>query len=193
MSRDFPVEVEVEKRLGVRSKKEIYERIGVERFVEECNKLVDYYLQYWKTYATELIGLWLDLENAYETRRSRYLEYVWYVIKRAWERGLLYEGYRVLPFCPRCETALSDAEVDMGYEERRSPSIYVKFEVAGRSGEYLLIWTTTPWTLIDNEAVAVHPSAEYCVVEVGWGEVVCSREPSREGCEGARAQVLELC
>jgi isoleucyl-tRNA synthetase len=163
----LPVEVEVEKRLGVRSKKEIYERIGVERFVEECNKLVDYYLQYWRSYATELIGLWLDLENAYETRRSRYIEYVWYIIKRAWERGLLYEGYRVLPFCPRCETALSDAEVDMGYEERRSPSIYVKFEIAGRPGEYLLIWTTTPWTLIDNEAVAVHPSAEYCVVEVG--------------------------
>ncbi len=163
----LPVEVEVEKKLGVRTKREIYERIGLERFVEECNKLVDYYLEYWKKYATEMIGLWLDLDNAYETRRGRYIEYVWYVIKRAWERELLYEGYRVLPFCPRCETALSDAEVDMGYEEKESPSIYVKFKVEGGDGEYLLVWTTTPWTLVDNEAVAVHPRAEYCVMAVG--------------------------
>ncbi len=163
----LPVEVEVEKKLGVRTKREIYERFGLERFVEECNRLVDHYLEYWKKYATELIGLWLDLENAYETRRGRYVEYVWYVIKRAWERGLLYEGYRVLPFCPRCETALSDAEVDMGYEERESPSIYVKLRVEGGSGEHLLVWTTTPWTLVDNEAVAVHPEAEYCLADVG--------------------------
>jgi isoleucyl-tRNA synthetase len=163
----LPVEVEVEKKLGVGSKREITEKIGPERFVEECNKLVDYYLTFWKLYATELIGLWLDLENAYETRRSKYIEHVWYIVKRAWERGLLYEGYRVLPFCPRCETALSDAEVDMGYEEKESPSIYVKFKIRDRAGEYLLVWTTTPWTLIDNEAVAVHPEAEYCLVDIG--------------------------
>lgn len=163
----LPVEVEVEKKLGVKTKREITERIGLERFVEECNKLVDYYLTFWRLYATEYIGLWLDLENAYETRKSRYLEYVWYIVKRAWERGLLYEGHRVLPFCPRCETALSDAEVDMGYEEKESPSVYVKFKIRGREGEYLLVWTTTPWTLIDNEAVAVHPEAEYCLVDVG--------------------------
>ncbi|MCX8209024.1 MAG: isoleucine--tRNA ligase [Sulfolobales archaeon] len=163
----LPVEVEVEKKLGIRTKREIFERVGLEKFVEECNKLVDYYLTYWKLYATELVGLWLDLENAYETRRSRYLEYVWYLVKRAWERGLLYEGYRVLPFCPRCETALSDAEVDMGYEERESPSIYVKLKIEGRDGDYLLVWTTTPWTLIDNEAVAVRSDAEYCLLDLG--------------------------
>lgn len=159
--------MEVEKKLGIRTKREISERVGLERFAEECNRLVDYYLTYWRLYATELLGLWLDLDNAYETRRSKYLEYVWYVIKRAWERGLLYEGHRVLPFCPRCETALSDAEVDMGYEEKESPSVYVKFKVEGRDGEYLLVWTTTPWTLVDNEAVAVHPEAEYCLADVG--------------------------
>ncbi|MEM1961880.1 MAG: isoleucine--tRNA ligase [Sulfolobales archaeon] len=162
----LPVEVEVEKKLGVKTKRDISEKVGLERFVGECNKLVDYYLTYWKLYATELLGLWLDLDNAYETRRSRYVEYVWYIIKRAWEKGLLYEGYRVLPFCPRCETALSDAEVDMGYEEKESPSVYVKFKIKGKDGEYLLIWTTTPWTLVDNEAVAVHPDAEYCLLDI---------------------------
>ncbi len=163
----LPVEVEVEKKLGVKRKKEINERIGLEKFVKECYNLVNYYLKFWEEYATRRIALWLDLENAYETRKAKYLEHVWYLIKKAWEEGLLYEGYRVLPFCPRCETALSDAEVDQGYEEKVSPSIYVKFKLEGRDKTYLIIWTTTPWTLVDNEAVAVHPEGEYCEVSVG--------------------------
>ena len=162
----LPVEVEVEKKLGVKRKKEISEKIGLEKFVEECYNLVNYYLEFWEDYATKRIALWLDLRNAYETRKARYLEHVWYLIKKTWEDGLLYEGYRVLPFCPRCETALSDAEVDQGYEEKTSPSIYVKFKVEGSPNKYLVIWTTTPWTLIDNEAVAVHPQGNYCEVSV---------------------------
>jgi len=163
----LPVEVEVEKKLGVRRKKEISERVGLERFVKECNNLVEYYLRYWKDYVTVKLGLWLDLDNAYETRRARYIQYVWHLIKEAWRKGLLYEGFRVLPFCPRCETALSDAEVDQGYQEKVSPSIYVKFKVSGSNREYLVIWTTTPWTLIDNEAVAVKPDGIYCRVRIG--------------------------
>ena len=116
---------------------------------------------------TDRLGLWLDLKNAYETRKARYIEYVWYLIKEAWKRGLLYEGYKVLPYCPRCETALSDAEVSLGYEEKVSPSIYVKIPIEGRPNEYLVIWTTTPWTLIDNEAIAVNPEGTYCKVRVG--------------------------
>ena len=85
----------------------------------------------------------------------------------AWEKGLLFEDYRVLPFCPRCETALSDAEVDQGYKERKDPAIFVKFKVLGVENTYLVIWTTTPWTLIDNEAVAVNPSFTYAYVDVG--------------------------
>ncbi len=166
----LPVEVEVEKKLGVKRKKEISEKIGLERFVKECYDLVNYYLKFWEDYATKRIALWLDLRNAYETRKAKYLEHVWYLIKRAWEEGLLYEGYRVLPFCPRCETALSDAEVDQGYEEKTSPSIYVKFKLEGSDSKYLVIWTTTPWTLIDNEAVAVHPEGTYCEVSIN-GEV----------------------
>jgi len=163
----LPVEVEVEKKLGIKHKKEIGEKIGYEKFVRKCNELVDYYLRFWEDYATKGIALWLDLRKAYETRRAHYINHVWHFIKKAYEKGLIYEGYRVLPYCPRCETALSDAEVDQGYQEKISPSIYVKFKVKGEDNTYLIIWTTTPWTLIDNEAVAVNPEGIYCKVKVG--------------------------
>ncbi|MEM0014483.1 MAG: isoleucine--tRNA ligase [Zestosphaera sp.] len=163
----LPVEVETEKKLGIKHKKEIGTRISMEDFIRKCNELVDYYLRFWESYATRDIALWLDLENAYETREPHYVEYVWRLVKKAYQEGLLYEGFRVLPFCPRCETVLSDAEVDLGYEERTSPSIIVKFKVAGAGNTYLLIWTTTPWTLIDNEAVAANPDGVYCKLRVG--------------------------
>ncbi len=163
----LPVEVEVEKKLGIKHKKEIGSRVSYEEFVRKCNELVNFYLQFWEKYATEDIALWLDLKNAYETRRAYYISHVWHFIKEAYKKGLLYEGFRVLPYCPRCETALSDAEVDQGYEEKVSPSIYVKFRVEGSDNTYLVIWTTTPWTLIDNEAVAVNPEGDYCKVKVG--------------------------
>ncbi len=162
----LPVEVEVEKRLGIKHKKEIGEKVGYEEFVRKCNELVDYYLKFWEEYATKGIALWLDLEKAYETRRAYYVNNVWHLIKKAYDRDLIYEGYRVLPYCPRCETALSDAEVDQGYQEKTSPSIYVKFKVKDHGNTYLLIWTTTPWTLIDNEAVATNPEGIYCRVIV---------------------------
>ncbi len=164
----LPVEIEVEKKLKLRTKKDV-EKYGCERFVEECNKLVDFYLRYWTSIATEKLGLWLDLKNAYETRKPYYIEHVWQLLKVAYEKGLLYEDVRVLPFCPRCETALSDAEVDLGYEEKVSPSIYVKFKVLNSENTYLVIWTTTPWTLIDNEAVAAHPEGTYVKVKVKYG------------------------
>ncbi|MCU7788391.1 isoleucine--tRNA ligase [Pyrobaculum sp. 3827-6] len=165
----MPVEWEVEKKLKLRSKKDI-ERYGLERFALECNSLVEEYLGYWREWGTRRLGLWLDLESAYETRQPRYLEYAWRVVKKAHEEGLLVEDYRVLWFCPRCETSLSDHEVALGYDEREDPSIYVKFRVEGSSDEYLVIWTTTPWTIVDNEAVAVHPDYVYAKVEVEGGE-----------------------
>ncbi len=161
----LPVELEVEKKLGLKTKKDV-EKFGLEEFVRECNELVNYYLKYWAYWGTVRLGLWLDLENAYETRSPRYVEHVWAFIRRMWELGLLFEDFRVLWFCPRCETSLSDAEVALGYEARRDPSIYVKFPVEGRTGEYLVIWTTTPWTLIDNEAVAVNPELAYVKIGV---------------------------
>ena len=161
----LPVEIEVEKKLNLRTKKDI-EKVGYEKFSLECNSLVDYYLEKWKEVGTKRLGLWLDLDRAYETRKAYYIEHVWAFLKNAWEKGLLFEDYRVLPFCPRCETALSDAEVDQGYEDREDPSIFVKFPVEGSSNTYLVIWTTTPWTLIDNEAVAVNPNFDYALVKV---------------------------
>jgi len=161
----LPVEIEVEKKLNLRTKKDI-EKVGYEKFSLECNSLVDYYLEKWKEVGTKRLGLWLDLDRAYETRKAYYIEHVWAFLKNAWEKGLLFEDYRVLPFCPRCETALSDAEVDQGYEDREDPSIFVKFPVEGSSNTYLVIWTTTPWTLIDNEAVAVSPNFDYALVKV---------------------------
>lgn len=163
----LPVELEVEQRLGLKSKKDI-EKFGVDKFVQECNKLDDYYLQFWEEWGTKRLGLWLDLENAYQTRKPQYIEYAWRLLKRAHEKGLLAEDYRVLWFCPRCETSLSDHEVDLGYAEREDPSIYVKFRVEGKEDEYLVIWTTTPWTIVDNEAVAVAPDVAYAKVEVSW-------------------------
>ena len=163
----LPVELEVEKKLGIKTKKDI-EKIGFEKFIQECNELVDHYLKYWQEFGTEILGLWLDLENAYETRKAKYIEYVWKYIKEMWNKGLLYEGYRVLPFCPRCETALSDAEVDLGYEDREDPSIFVKFPAKDEENTYYVIWTTTPWTLIDNEAIAVNPKFKYARVKVEW-------------------------
>lgn len=161
----LPVEIEVEKKLKIRTKKDI-EKFGYEKFIEECNKLINYYLSYWEDSGTKKLALWLDLDNAYETRRPYYIDHVWSLIKVAYQKGLLYEDFRVLPFCPRCETALSDAEVDLGYEEKVSPSIYVKFKVLNEEKTYLIIWTTTPWTLIDNEAVAVHPEGIYVKVRI---------------------------
>jgi len=162
----LPVELEAEKALGVSSKKEI-EQVGLDKFSEKCNELVDHYLKYWIEIGTDRLGVWLDTDNAYETRKPQYIEHVWSLVKMAWEKGLLFEDYRVLPFCPRCETALSDAEVDQGYKERKDPAIFVKFKVLGVENTYLVIWTTTPWTLIDNEAVAVNPSFTYAYVDVG--------------------------
>ncbi len=161
----LPVELETEKKLGFKTKKDV-EKFGLDKFSIECSKLVDYYLEYWKKYATEDLALWLDLDNAYETRKAYYIEHVWSFIKEAWEKGLLFEDYRVLPFCPRCETALSDAEVDLGYSDREDPSIFVKFPSMDEENTYYIIWTTTPWTLIDNEAIAVNPKFRYAKVKV---------------------------
>ncbi|MCD6592400.1 MAG: isoleucine--tRNA ligase [Thaumarchaeota archaeon] len=161
----LPTELETEKRLGLKSKKDV-EKIGMERFVEEANKLVDYYIDHWRK-ASERLAVWLDYDNAYQTRHERYIEHVWWLIKQAYEKGDLVESYRVVPFCPRCETPLSSHEVAQGYEEVEDPSIYVKFRLKGSGNQYVVIWTTTPWTLVANEAVAVHPYEKYVKVRVG--------------------------
>ncbi|MDW7977365.1 MAG: isoleucine--tRNA ligase [Candidatus Caldarchaeum sp.] len=159
----LPTEIEVEKRLGITSKRDI-EKIGLEKFVEEANKVVDHYLFHWRR-ASERLGLWLDYDNAYETRREEYMEHIWYLLAKAYESGDLVESHRVVPTCPHCETALSQHEMAQGYEEVSDPSIYVKIPL--EEGGYVVIWTTTPWTLPGNEAVAVAAEARYAEIEVG--------------------------
>jgi isoleucyl-tRNA synthetase len=165
----LPIEVKIEQKLGVRVKKEIPERIGIDRFVMECKRFVDENMEAMTRQFKE-IGVFMDWDNPYITYTDDYIESGWWLIKRAWEQGLLYEGLRVLHWCPRCETTLADYEVSE-YREIRDPSIYVKFPVKGRRGEYLLIWTTTPWTLPANAFVMAHPELKYVRVRVG-GEVL---------------------
>lgn len=164
-TQGLPVELEAEKKLGMRSKRDI-ERYGVDRFIEECRRLVDYYIEHWER-ASKRLGLWLDYGHAYQTRHPRYIEAIWEFIKKAHEKGLLYEGRRVVPRCPRCGTALSSHEVAQGYQEVDDPSVYFKLPLEGLDNTYLVAWTTTPWTIIANEAAAVHPDEWYVFISVG--------------------------
>ena len=162
----LPVELEVEKNEGIAEKGLIESDLGMDVFVQKCKDLVDFYLERWVNDSVRL-GLWLDYPNAYQTRRDDYIEHVWYFLKLANEKGLLGRGYRVNPICPRCVTALSGHEVSQGYATKVDPSVYVKFPLVGKENEYLVIWTTTPFTLISNEMVSVHPNYKYVKVDIG--------------------------
>ncbi len=160
----LPIEVKVEQKLGISVKREIEERIGVENFIAECKKLVTYNMESMTRWFREL-GVFMDWENPYLTMTDEYIEAGWWLIKKADEMGLLDNEYRVVYWCPRCSTTLAEYEIE--YKELKDPSIYVKFPVKGRDREYLLIWTTTPWTLPANTFVMAHPEAVYVRVRVG--------------------------
>ncbi|MEO8636520.1 MAG: isoleucine--tRNA ligase, partial [Gemmatimonadales bacterium] len=155
----LPVEIEVEKQLKLNGKKAI-EEFGVEKFNRLCRESVFTYKAEWEQLSNR-IGYWLDYEHAYITYTNEYVETVWWLLGRLFERNLLYRGHRVLPYCPRCGTVLSSHELALGYEEVRDKSIYVTFPLADGSGRELVVWTTTPWTLPSNVAAAVHPEIEY--------------------------------
>ncbi|MBC7081640.1 MAG: isoleucine--tRNA ligase [Thermoplasmatales archaeon] len=165
----LPVEIEVEKILGLKNKQEI-EEFGIEKFNQECKKNVFKYEEAWKE-MTKRVGFWIDMENPYITLDNLYIESVWWSLKEAWKRGLLYRGYRVTPYCPRCGTTLSSHEVAQGYKEVEDDSIFVKFKIKGKD-EFLLAWTTTPWTLISNVALAVHPDELYVKIEYNGEKII---------------------
>ncbi|MEW5940328.1 MAG: class I tRNA ligase family protein, partial [Chloroflexota bacterium] len=152
----LPVEIEVEKRHGWISKKQI-EEYGIAKFNAECRKSAFDYIQDWER-LTDRIAFWVDLE-------TDYIESVWNILKNFWDRDLLYKGYKVVPYCPRCGTTLSDHEVALGYDEATDPSVFVRMPLVDKSDTSLLVWTTTPWTLPGNVAVAAHPDVEYVTVE----------------------------
>jgi isoleucyl-tRNA synthetase len=157
----LPVEIEVERQLGLGGKKDI-EAYGVERFNALCRQSVFTYRDEWLA-LSERIGYWLDWKRAYITCSNEYIESVWALLKRLHERGLLVRGHRVLPYCPRCGTVLSSHELALGYEDVRDRSVYVALPLEDGTGRELVVWTTTPWTLPSNVAVAVHPDLEYAV------------------------------
>jgi len=155
----LPTEMEAEKKLGIKSKKDI-EKIGIKKFIETCQNSVFTYKKEWEEF-TERIGFWLDLKNAYITCSNGYIESLWWILKKVWQKGLLYQDYKVVPYCPRCGTSLSSHEVAQGYKKITEESITVKFELADEPGIYILVWTTTPWTLPGNVALAVNPAIVY--------------------------------
>ncbi|MDD3818514.1 MAG: isoleucine--tRNA ligase [Actinomycetota bacterium] len=160
----LPVELEVEKELNINSKKEI-EEIGIEKFNELCRQSVMRYEEEWKK-LTERIGFWLDMDNAYLTFKNDYIETVWWILKTIWDKNLLYQDYKIVPYCPRCGTPLSSHELALGYSEVEDYSIIVKFPHYEKENTCFLVWTTTPWTLISNVAIAVNEDQDY--VEVNF-------------------------
>ncbi len=159
----LPVEIEVEKKHGFVNKHQI-EDYGIEKFNEECRRSAFEYIRDWSR-LTDRIAFWVDLEDAYVTYTNEYIESVWWILKSFWEKDLLYKGYKVVPYCPRCGTPLSDHEVAQGYDDATDPSVFVRMPLVDKKDTSLLVWTTTPWTLPGNVAVAVHPDVDYVTVE----------------------------
>ncbi|RLE83354.1 MAG: isoleucine--tRNA ligase, partial [Thermoprotei archaeon] len=158
----LPIEVAVEKMLGFKSKKDI-EKYGRDKFVKKCRELVERNVRS-MTERFKDLGVFMDWDDPYLTLRNKYIESGWWLVKKAHEKGLLKKGVKVMHWCPRCQTVLSDYEVKE-YKDLEDPSIYVKFPVEGNEGEYIVVWTTTPWTLPGNVAVMVNPKFEYAKVE----------------------------
>src|SRR5690554_3299756 len=188
----LPVEIEAEKKLGISGKREI-EEIGVARFNEVCRESVFIYKEEWER-LSERMGYWLDYSRPYITFDASYIESVWWILRQLHERGLIYRGHKSVPYCPRCGTALSSHEVALGYEEVVDPSLYFLAPLVGPGGEpdpearAFVVWTTTPWTLPSNTALAVHPELRYVEVESGGRKLILA-EARVEAVVGAGAEV----
>jgi isoleucyl-tRNA synthetase len=182
----LPVELEVEKELGFQSKADI-ERFGVAEFNARCRESVLRYVDEFER-LTERIGFWLDTEDAYLTLDNTYVESVWWSLKQVWEKGLLVEGYRVVPYCTRDGTALSSHEVALGYRDVTDPSVFVRFPLVDEPAVSLLAWTTMPWTLVPHAAIAVDPDVTYVRARLG-DEVLILAEPLVERVLGDEAEI----
>ncbi|MHB8511231.1 MAG: isoleucine--tRNA ligase [Actinomycetota bacterium] len=183
----LPVELEIERQLGLKSKRDI-EKYGIEEFNRQCRESVMRYVADWER-LTERIAYWVDFDSAYKTMTTEYVESVWWSLRNIFEQGLLYEDYKSTPYCPRCGTSLSDAEVALGYETVSDPSVYVRFPLVDEPGTSLLVWTTTPWTLISNVAAAIHPEVPYVAVQNGSERLVMA-EPLVHRVLGPDARIV---
>ena len=159
----LPVELEVEKQLGIDGKQEI-EKYGIEPFIKKCKESVWKYKGEWEE-MSDRVGYWADMDNPYITYDDKYIESVWWALKQIADKGLLYKGHKIVPYCPRCGTALSSHEVAQGYKDVKEKSVFVKFKVKGEDNTYFLAWTTTPWTLPSNVALCMNAKEDYVKIE----------------------------
>ena len=185
----LPVEYQVEKQLNIRNKAEL-EAYGVQNFIEKCKENVFQYKQDWQR-MTERIAYWVNLDDAYITLSNDYIESVWWVLRQAWDKELLYQGHKVQPYCYRCGTTLASHEVALGYQEVADPSIFVRFPLKNRENTYLLVWTTTPWTLPSNVAVAVGEDYDYVAVEHNGEHLILAKECMSSLFEDEPPQIVE--
>jgi len=162
----LPVEHEIEKELGIFDKKEIEEKIGVAEFTRRCRESVMRYIEDWKK-MTERMGFWVNMDEAYYTLDNNYIESVWNLLKKIWDKDLIYRGYKVVPYDPRIGATLSSHELALGYRDVEDPSVYVRFRLQGEKNTSFLVWTTTPWTLPSNLMLAVNDDIDYVYVETG--------------------------
>ncbi len=165
----LPVELEVEKLLGIDGKQEI-EKYGIEPFIKKCKESVWKYKGEWEK-MSDRVGYWADMENPYVTYDDNYIESVWWAVKTIAEKGLLYKGYKIVPYCPRCGTALSSHEVAQGYKDVKEVSVSVRFKIKGRDNAYFLAWTTTPWTLPSNVCLCMNANEDYIELKAQDGKI----------------------
>jgi len=172
----LPIELQVEKILRIKNKK-VIEKIGIDKFIKECKRNIFTYKKEWEKF-TERIGYWLDLKNPYITCDNDYIETVWWIIKQIWQKGLLEKDYKVIPYCPRCGTSLSSHEVALGYEKIKESAIYLKFPILNPEfkNTSLLVWTTTPWTLPGNVAIALNEKFIYCKIKKNEEYLILAKE-----------------
>ncbi len=170
----LPVENEMEKEFKVSGKKDL-EKIGIHLFNEACRSIVLRYTGQWES-VVHRMGRWVDFENQYRTMDPAFMESIWWVFNQIWNKGLIYQGFRVQPYCPRCATPLSNFEVTEGYKEIQGPSITVSFPVANEPKTKLLVWTTTPWTLPSNVALAVGPKISYVKIQDGEDVFIMAKD-----------------
>jgi isoleucyl-tRNA synthetase len=186
----LPVEHEIEKELGIFDKKRIEQEVGIAEFTAKCRASVMRHVAEWE-HMTERMGFWVDFKTAYFTLHNTYIESVWYLLKQIWEKGLIYQGYKVVPYDPRIGATLSSHEVAQGYREVEDPSVYVRFKVLGEQDTYLLAWTTTPWTLPSNLLLAVHPDVEYAWVKYEKDTLILAKALVEAVLQGGQYEILK--
>lgn len=188
----LPVELEVEKQLGISGKPQI-EDYGVEPFIKKCKDSVFTYESLWRD-MSDRVGYWADMDDPYVTYHNDYIESVWWALKQIWDKGLLYKGHKIVPYCPRCGTALSSHEVAQGYKNVKETSCICRFKVVGKDNEYFLAWTTTPWTLPSNVALCVNGGEDYAKVKSNDGKVYILAKALLDTVLGeGNYEVIETC